>query len=453
MVDSPSMQDAFLGGMDAAQNPQSNQQSVEQRRQGKPRLRLADRSQIAMHMCSVDELVAIDHKVRVIWDAVCQMDLSAFTEPIAAREFVEGRPANDPRVMVGLWLWAAVNNVARGRLLARLCERDLTFKWMCGDLSMNYHSLNDFRVGHQDALDKLFTQVLGKLTHAGLVSVHRISQDGLRVRASAGLSSFRTRPTLEKCLAEAEAHLADLKKQAESPENQEAAEQDNALESALAEDRLARVKAALAEVAKVEESKAKRDDSKAKHAARASTTDPEARVMKMPNGGFNPAYNVQIASDPISRAIVGVMVSNSGADSPLSEVMRQQVEDRTGQSVSDHLIDGGYVNHGAIDNAAAEDVTLYMPVPKPAKNAKEQDRFAPRDSDSEAVAQWRARMNTDEAKKTYKQRAATSETINADIRTNRGMAPLSVRGIGKATCVALWSVLAYTVLAFSTALT
>jgi transposase len=246
MVDSDAMQDALLDGMDATQTPQSDQQSVEQRRQGKPRLRLADRSQIAMHLCSIDELVAVDHKVRVIWDAVCQMDLSAFTEPILAREFVEGRPANDPRVMVGLWLWAAVNNVARGRVLARLCERDLTFKWMCGDLSMNYHSLNDFRVGHQQALDKLFTQVLGKLVHGGLVSVNRISQDGLRVRASAGASSFHTRPTLEKCLAEAEAHLADLKKMAESPENQGVDEQDNHLDQALAEDRLARVKAALA---------------------------------------------------------------------------------------------------------------------------------------------------------------------------------------------------------------
>jgi transposase len=405
-----------------------------------------------MHLCSVDELVAVDHKVRVIWDAVCQMDLSAFTEPILAREFVEGRPANDPRVMVGLWLWAAVNNVARGRVLARLCERDLSFKWMCGDLSMNYHTLNDFRVGHQEALDKLFTAVLGKLTHAGLVNVNRISQDGLRVRAGAGASSFHTRPTLEKCLAEAEAHLADLKKLAESPENQEVQEQDNALDQALAEDRLARVKAALEEVAKVEESKANQHGDKAKRAARASTTDPQARNMKMPNGGFNPAYNVQFASDPISRAIVGVMVSNSGADSLLSESMRQQVQERTGQKVSEHLLDGGYMNYEAIDNAAAANVTIYMPVPKPSANAKEQDRYAPREDDSPAVAQWRARMNTEQAKEIYKQRAATSETINADTRTQRGLSPLSVRGIGKVTCIALWSALAYMVLTFSGAL-
>jgi transposase len=447
------MQEALIGGTDAAQTFQTDQPKVEQLRQGKVRLRLADRSQVGMHLCSIDELVPVDHQVRMIWDAVCEMDLSAFAEPIRAREFNEGRPANDPRVMVGLWLWAAVNNVARGRAVARLCERDLSFKWMCGGLSMNYHTLNDFRVGHQEALDKLFTQVLGKLTHAGLVTVNRISQDGLRVRASAGLSSFHTRPTLEKCLAEAEAHLADLQKLRESPETAEVEEQDDDLQTALAKDRLERVKAALVEVGKVEESKAGQRGEKGKRPARASITDPEARVMKMPNGGFNPAYNVQFASDPISRAIVGVFVSNSGTDTPLSTQMRQQVEDRTGQKVHEHLIDGGYVDHGQIDIAAAADVTLYMPVPKPAANAKEQDRFAPRNSDSESVAQWRARMNTDEAKEIYLQRAATSETINSDARSNRGMSPLSVRGIGKVTCVALWSALAYTVLTFSSALT
>jgi transposase len=464
------MQDALFGGTDAAQTLHTDQlhsQSVEQLRRGKPRLRLADRSQVGMHLCSIDELVPVDHKVRVIWDAVCQMDLSGFVEPVRAREFTEGRPANDPRVMVGLWLWAAVNGIARGRVVARLCDRDLSFKWMCGGLGMNYHTINDFRVGHQEALDKLFTQVLdklftqvlGKLTHAGLVTVNRISQPirlrsgGLRVRASAGRSSFHTRPTLEKCLAEAEAHLGDLKKAADLPENQEALEQDRVLETALAEDRLERVKAALVEVGKVEESKAGQRGEKGKRPARASTTDPEARTMKMPNGGFNPAYNVQFASDPISRAIVGVFVSNSGTDTPLSTQMRQQVEDRTGGKVKEHLIDGGYVDHDQIDTAAAADVTLYMPVPKPAANAREQDRFAPRKSDSESVAAWRAQMKTDEAKEIYLQRAATSERVNADLRDQRGMAPFSVRGIAKVTCVALWSALAYTIMTFPSALT
>jgi transposase len=387
------MQDALLGGMDAAGTPK---QTVEELRLGQPRLRLADRSQVGMHFCCIDELVAQDPPVRTIWDAVCQMDLSGFIAPIKATEFTEGRSANDVRVMGGLWLWAAANNVARGRVLARLCERDLSFKWMCGGLSMNYHTLNDFRVAHQDALDGLFTATLGRLVHAGLVDVTRISQDGLRVRASAGTGSFRTRPTLEKCLAEAEAHLADLRKQQDSAgsegagnegagsqgdESKDAGDQGKALEVALAADRLERVKGALAQMPEVEASKAKRH-SKPESAARVSTTDPQARVMKMPNGGFNPAFNVQLASDPDSRAIVGVSVSNSGA-----------------------------------------------------------------------VADWRALMNREQAKEIYKQRASTSETINADLRTFRGMSPFAVRGIAKATCVALWSALVYNILGFSSALT
>jgi transposase len=442
------MQEALFCGTDAAKTPHP---SVEQSRLGAARMRLADRSQVGMQLCSIDELIPVDHQVRMIWDAVCGMELSAFVEPIQAREFTEGRPDNDVRVMVGLWLWAAVNNVARGRVLARLCERDLSFKWMCGGLSMNYHTLNDFRVEHQEALDGLFTATLGRLMHAELVSVVRISQDGLRVRASAGTGSFRTRPTLEKCLAQAEAHLADLKKLADSPENEGIEEQDNQLQMALAADRLERVKSALTELKQVEASKAQRH-SKPESPARASTTDPEARVMKMPNGGFNPAFNVQFASDPVSRAIVGVMVSNSGADVPLSEPMRQQVEQRTGQKVSEHLIDGGYVNLEGIDTATAGEVTLYMPVPQPNKNAKEQDRYARRKDDSAAVADWRARMNTEAAKAIYKDRASTSETINADVRTYRGMSPLSVRGIAKATCIALWSALAYNLMHFASAL-
>jgi len=444
------MQDALFNGTDA---PNISNQSLAQDRLGPARMRLADRSQVGMQVCSIDELVALDHPVRIVWDAVCQMDLSGFAQPIQSREFTEGRPANDVRVMVGLWLWAAVNNIARGRLLARLCETDVTYRWMCGGLSMNYHTLNDFRVEHQAALDALFTAILGRLIHRELVSVTRITQDGLRTRASAGTGSFRRRPTLEKCLAQAQAHLEDLKKLAESPDNQEADEQGKARESALAADRLGRVKAALSELTKVEAAKEKSHDKKRERPPRASTTDPEARVMKMPNGGFNPAYNVQFASDPGSRAIVGVMVSNRGTDAPLSEPMRQQVERRTGQKVSEHLVDGGYVNLEVIDRAADQEVDLYMPVPQPNKNSKVIDRFARREDDSDAVADWRSRMNTQEAQAIYQERASTSETINAEVRTYRGMSPLAVRGIAKAMCIALWSALAYNLMHFASALT
>jgi len=435
--------------------------------------------------------------------------------------------------MVGLWLWAATDNVAGGRHLARLCEGHLAYKWMCGGLPVNYHSLNDFRTGHQAALDGLFTATLGRLTHAGLVEVTRITQDGLRVRASAGAGSFHRRPTLEQCLAEAERHLAELRARqdeeagadarraaaglaaaedradqvrmalAEMTEQQQqqqaavtaaepavAADQPDpvraaqagmaqpnedaaagstaatptaeaavdarraAAELAAAEGRVGRVQAALAEMTKLEAARAKQTNkAKRENPPRVSTTDPEARVMKMPNGGFNPAYNVQLATDPVSRAIVGVSVSNCGSDAPLSEPMRAQVQERTGGTVAEHLVDGGYMSLDVIDRATAAGVALFMPVPEPNKNAKDADRFARRPGDSDAVAAWRARMATEAAQRIYLERAATSETANADLRTCRGMSPFKVRGLAKVTSVALWSAMAYNLLHFAAALT
>ena len=128
------------------------------------------------------------------------------------------------------------------------------------------------------------------------------------------------------------------------------------------------------------------------------------------------------------------------------------MEQRSGEKVSEHLVDGGYVNIEAIDHAAGQGVDLYMPVPEPSKNAKVSDRFVRRQDDSDAVADWRKRMNTDQAKEIYQQRASTSETINAETRTYRGLNSLAVRGIAKATCVALWTALAYNLMHFASVL-
>jgi hypothetical protein len=182
---------------------------------------------------------------------------------------------------------------------------------------------------------------------------------------------------------------------------------------------------------------------------RVSTTDAEARVMKMPNGGFNPAVNVQLATDTQSRAIVGVEVSNEGYDSAgLIEPMRQQVEERTGKKVEEQLLDGGYLRIQDIEDAHQEKVKLFVP-PKPARNPEKQGReLEVKPGDSEAVRAWKERMASAEGKEIYKQRAATSETVNADLRTYRGLTQILVRGLDKSRCVALWCALAYNVMHF-----
>jgi len=416
-----------------------------------PRLRRADRAQILLEPCEFDHLVSQDHEVRTVWAVVERMDLSAFYAEIQARGSSPGRSATDPRILIALWLYATKNGVGSGRELDRLCREHSAYRWLRGGVALNYHTLNDFRVAHGDKLDQLFTDVLSCLVHQGVVKVDRVAQDGTRVHASAGSSSFRRRETLEALQEKMREHVASVRRRLDDPARDGSKQRRGARKRA-ARERLERVDEALKELAKLEEAKAKQKAKPSKNSpARASTTDSEARTMKMPGGGYGPGYNMQFAGDVESRAIVGVDVTNAGSDVPESEPMRKQIEARTGKTVNEHLIDGGYVGLDSIERAASDDVVVYAPVPKPKK--KDQDVHTPRRGDGLGVVAWRRRMATDEAKTIYKQRAATSETINGDLKAWRGLRYLRVRGLAKVRCIALWSALTYNILHFASALT
>ena len=415
-----------------------------------PRLRLPDRRQMTLEPCCLDERLAADHPARTIWEVSGRLDLSAFYEGIEARGEVPGRAATDPRLLVTLWLFAATEGIGNGRKLARLCEEHDAYRWLCGGVSMNYHTLNDFRVGHEKALDDLLTRVLALLMEHDVVKVHRISQDGTRVRASAGAKSFRRRPRLEQRLAEAKAHIEALKAQGDDEAGESA--RRRAAQERVARERQERLESALAEMSKLETIKAMvRDDKPSKkNEPRASTTDPQARRMRMSEGGFAPAYNVQIAADPESRAIVGIDVTNHGTDHGEDEPLRAQVERRTGGKVTEHLLDGGYVKHESIERAAAQGTAIYAPLP-PTGTGGSVCILSP--NDSPAVAAWRQRMQSEAGRRVYKERAATSETVNADLKTFRGLHAFAVRGLKKVRCVALWSALAYNIMHFAKVLT
>ncbi len=418
-----------------------------------PRLRKADRRQVALLPVCLEELLPPQHQVRTLWALVENLDLTGFHEDLKARGSEPGRAATDPKILVALWLWAATQGVGSARELDRLCQQHEVYRWICGGVSVNYHTLSDFRVDHQAALDALFTQVLAILMHQGIVRVQRISQDGTRIRASAGASSYRRKATLEEHLAAARQQVEALKKQAEPPVAQESTARQKAAQARAARERLARVEQALQLMPELEAIKARQGQKKpAAQPARASTTDPDARVMKMPDGGFAPAFNVQLAQDTASRAIVGVAVTNAGSDQGCDQPMRRQIEERTGAPVQEHLVDGGYAKHEAIETAAAAHVALYTPVMQSkTKDGRDTDPYAPRPGDSLEVIAWRQRMAAPESREIYKLRAATSETCNADLKCHRGLLPFRVRGLPKVLAVALWSALAYNLLHFGPA--
>ena len=418
---------------------------------------------MAMVVQCPDDWVAAQHPVRMVMALVETLDLSRFSEPIKAREGVAGRDATDPRLLVGLWLYACIRGIGSARELARRCEESAAFRWLCGGVTVNHRLLSDFRGDHGAALDELFTEVIASLVDKELVSVSRVSQDGVRVRVSAGASSFRREERLQKLLAESKQHVEQLRRQLESPESSAAlsARQRGARRRA-AQEKQQRLEQAIAQLPELKQKQAeaarqagrgKRGQKIRDTEPRVSSSDAEARRMKMPNGGFNPACNVQLATDTKSRAIVGVEVSYEGSDSSgLSQPMRAQVEQRSGGKVEQHLLDGGYLRIADIEQAHEQGVELLVP-PKPARQPHRQGReLEPKPRDSEAVLAWKRRMASAEGQEIYRQRAATSETINGDLRCYRGLTQLTVRGLAKAKCVALWCALAYNVMHFGKAL-
>jgi transposase len=256
----------------------------------KPRLRRADRS-ILVPAMPLDDLLTPEHHARTVWQFVQGLDLSPLLDTIRAVEGGPGRPAIDPQILVALWLLATIEGIGSARSLDWLCTHHHGFRWLCGGVSVNYHTLSDFRVGHLDFLDGLLTHSVATLMEQDLVDLNRVAQDGLRVRASAGAASFRRRPTLEQCLHEAQTQVQRLRVELQTDPGEMTRQQQKAQERA-ARDRAERIRKALERMPELEAKKKANE----KHKARVSTTDPEATVMKMADGGFRPAYNVQFST-------------------------------------------------------------------------------------------------------------------------------------------------------------
>lgn len=397
----------------------------------------ARRNQVLLTPTDLESLLPEDHVARGMWELVGKLDLTRFLAAIDSREDEAGRPAIDPRILVTLWLYATSEGVASARELARLCGMHDAYRWICGGVAVCAHTLSDFRVDHKEALDGVMTQVLAALLRHKAVELKRVAQDGTRVRASAGAASFRRKKSLEACLEEARKHVLEVAASADEglSEVQAAARKRGAQE------RLERIQRAIEELPKAQAVKKSPEE---REEARVSTTDPEARVMKMGDGGFRPAWNVQIGSDTQSRIITGISIDNRGSDRGDLDPMVTQIETRTGLTPKEFLADGGYVDHDDIAALAAKGVPPYIPLNRKKKTTV--DPHLPRPGDPPVIAEWRARMATDEAKRIYKDRAATAESINADLKCLRGLDRFLVRTLPKVTCVVFWSAIAYNAL-------
>lgn len=401
------------------------------------RLKRPERRQVEWRPSSLDQLIPQDHRVRVIWSYVEGLDFSSLYERVAAVEGGPGRDAVDPKILLALWIFATTESISSARQIARLCERDVAYMWICGGVGVNYHLLSDFRSTNPEFFDELLTQMIATMMQQGLVTLEEVSQDGMRVRANAGSGSFRREGKLKEHLKTAQAHVRKMREETnDSPTGQKQQAQRDAAKRRAAEDRQRRVEQALEELKELQEQKEKRKKGSGSD-ARCSTTDPQARKMKMASGGYRPAYNVQFVSDNGARVIVDVNVTNNGSDGGQMKEHHQRVRQRYGVTPQKYLVDGGFTTHGDIKKLEQAGTEVYGPIPKAAKllaNGNDPHARQPRDSDE--MFKFRQRMATAEAKETYRKRSSVAEFPNAECR-NRGLHQFPVRGLTRVLASAL----------------
>ena len=364
-----------------------------------------------------------------VWEFVESLDLSPLYAKVQSVEGVAGRPAIDPRIYLALWLYATIEGVGSARALERL-----TRPTRCVSVDLGRG------VGQPPLVVGLSGSAWGVsrwgvdaqrrgVDGARLVKLNRVSQDGIRVRASAGAASFRRQASLERCLQEAEEQVERLRQELEEDPEATSRRQAAARQRAV-EDRRRRVEAALAQMPDVAAKKPAAEKDK----ARVSTTDAEARVMKMGDGGFRPAYNGQFAVDTETQIVVGVELSNSGSDQGQLVPMIEQLQKRYGGIPSESLVDGGFAGLKDIEKASELGTQIYAPVAKP--KDKTRDPYVPlgdRLPCDRAVAPAHGHAG---GQGDLQAAGATVECVNALAR-NRGLQRLLVRGQHKARAMLL----------------
>lgn len=415
----------------------------------------ADRRQLRWDMIDLDGLLPSDHRARIVWSFVESLDLDQLYAQVLSREGTAGRPAADPAVLLGLWLYATVEGVGSARELARLVETDVAYRWLAGGVPVNYHGLADFRVEQVDVLDRLLTQSVTALIGEGLVRLAEIAVDGTKIRASASKKSFKTGDRLLAIEAAVAQRLAALKQELAADKGGSSRRRQAARERA-ARDVKERAGKALAALERLKAERKARAARHAKDEARkkepkASTTDPEARCMRFADGAVRPAYNAQIAAAPKEGVIVSIEVTDRRNDAGLAGPMVDDIARRYGQTPERLLVDTSYATSAdivALAAHAAGPVSVYAPPPSESDDVKLATlgrRIRKRAKEPACLKEWRERMAGEAGKAVYALRKGI-ERINAD-RKNHGFGFLPVRGLIKARAQALWHALANNLLA------
>lgn len=314
------------------------------------KIRAINRKQYFMETTNLEDMVGEDDPVRATWAFVERLDLASFYNKIKTRENEAGSPAHNPKVLLSMWIYAYSQGISSAREVERLSKEVTAWRWLCGDEPINYHTLSDFRVRYKEELDELFTNSLGVLSAEGLITLERITQDGTKIRANAGIDTFRREEKLK-------AHLKLAREQVEllsDPESEAMTKRIGKAKERAVVERHLRLEEAMQEYEKLSQN----NNKKKKEKVRVSTTDPQSRVMKQSDGGYRPSYNAQIAVDTNNKIIVGKHTTTNCEDTKELEPMIEGIKEKLERYPAQVIADGGYNTYPNIIMTAEKEIDL-----------------------------------------------------------------------------------------------
>ena len=319
-----------------------------------PRLVSINRQQLVLRSIDVEQLIAEEHSARLIWQLIGRLDLSLYHAQIEAVEGRAGREHTDPQLLISLWIYAYSRGVSSARELARQCEYEPGCQWLCGLQAISHRTLSGFRSDHKAALDDLFVQVLGMMSAEGLITLERVTLDGTKIKANASGNSFRRKEKLAAHLELAREQVQWLNRQAE--EEEKSATRRAAAQRRAARQRLSRLEAAVREVERLQQEK---KHERERFVARASSSDPQAHVMRNGEGGTVPSYNVQLLTDTQHGIVVNVEATTDAIDYRQMKPALERCATTLGRKPKQIVADGDYTNHASVQAAADQGVDFY----------------------------------------------------------------------------------------------
>ena len=471
---------------------------------GRPRLKPVLRDQLLMRVIDVEKLIEGDHPARGIWEIVGRLDMSGFEKEIQAVEGHAGQSRIDPRVLTALWIYGNSQGVGAARELSRMCEYEPGCQWLTGMEPVNYHTLADFRVDHKAALDELFVQVLGLLSAEGLIELKQVTQDGTKIRANAGTDTFRREERLRHHLELARQQVEQLS----DPHSEELSQRVARARQRAMREKRERLELAVEELNKLQGRKKGSDKEKARvslsdpEARQMKQSDggfaPSYNVQVSTDAahGIVVAVGLTQAGNDMEQLIDAVTQVQQNLGTHPSQVIADggYVSDANVEAVEEKGIEliapvldknpeaslqqrgitpGFYPSAFSYDAAtnsyqcpAGKRLKLrqsrkypgriehnYRARPADCRECPFQNqccgtsrvRLIVRSEASPAVAKFRHRMQTAEARQIYRKRAPVAEFVNAWLKDKIGLRQFHVRGVRKVFTEALWAVLTYNI--------